>query len=199
MQEIEVKFCLADLPALESRLQSLGAELTKPRVHEYNLRFDTPEGDLIRSNQVLRLRRDAKTTVTYKAPGVIQDGASSRREINLTVGNFEAAKAVFEALGYQVNFIYEKYRATYRFADVEVVLDETPLGNFVEIEGPNGSAIQSAAARLGLDWAARSIKSYLALFYLVRIALGASFRDMTFANFEEVDLVPYTMGIWFAD
>jgi adenylate cyclase class IV len=59
-QELEVKFYLSDLPALRARLEAAGAQLFKPRVHEINLRFDTPSGDLTRGYRVLRLGRTAK-------------------------------------------------------------------------------------------------------------------------------------------
>ena len=55
-QELEVKFYVDDLP-LEDRLKQLARGWPKPR-YESNLRFDTPDGELARSYQVLRLRQD---------------------------------------------------------------------------------------------------------------------------------------------
>jgi len=113
-QELEVKFYVADLPALEARLKSLGATLVQPRTYEINLRFDTPEGDLTRSYQVLRLRKDTVARVTYKGPSRSQEGVRIRQEYEFTVSDFDAAHKLFLALGYKVALVYEKYRTVYK-------------------------------------------------------------------------------------
>ena len=77
-QELEVKFYLDDLPTLEDRLRQIGARLVQKRVYESNLRFDTPDGELTRSYQVLRLRQDTAARLTYKGPGSTQDGVKAR-------------------------------------------------------------------------------------------------------------------------
>ena len=74
-QELEVKLYLENLPALKGKLERLGAELTEARLHEVNLRFDLPGGELTRSAQVLRLRQDTAARITYKGPGEIQETA----------------------------------------------------------------------------------------------------------------------------
>jgi adenylate cyclase, class 2 len=182
-QELEVKFFVPDLPRFEKRLADLGAALEQPRVHEVNLRFDTPAEDLSRSYKVLRLRQDTQVRVTYKGPGLEQDGVHQRQELEFSVSDFATAQAVFEALGYQVVVMYEKYRTTYSWNGLEVVLDEMPYGNFVEIEGPDGESIQKAARRLSLDWERRILGSYVFLFEQLRQAKGWTFRDLSFANF----------------
>jgi len=193
-KELEVKFLLSNLDAFISRLDSLGAKLESERTHEYNLRFDTPDRVLTRSFQVLRLRQDARARVTYKGAGRISGGGHARQEIEYCVDDFEAAKSMLEALGYEVSFIYEKYRMTYRLDDVEIVVDETPLGTFTEIEGPDAGTIQLAASRLGLDWESRIVESYMYLFETVKRSLGLPFRDLTFENFEGVAVTPNAMG-----
>lgn len=197
--ELEVKFLLSDPGAFVARLEMLGAELFAPRVHETNLRFDTPTQALRNSYQVLRLRQDAKMRVTYKGPGMLQDGVRARQEIEFGVDNFEAAKATFEALGYEVSFIYEKYRATYHYEEVEIVLDETPIGTFTEIEGPAPEAIQTTAHALGLNWEERINDSYVYLFERAQRALGLSFRDLTFDNFRGIAVPPEALGANYGD
>jgi adenylate cyclase class 2 len=182
-QELEVKFYLPDLPALEGRLRATGARLAQPRVHEVNLRFDTPQDDLSRSYRVLRLRQDSEARLTYKGPGVEQDGVRLRQELEFTVSDFGSAQAFLEALGYRVIWMYEKYRTTYALGEVLVVLDELPYGNFIEIEGSDGASIQKAAARLDLDWQKRILESYAFLFDRLKQAQGLPFRDLSFANF----------------
>jgi len=179
-QEQEAKFYLSDRPALEARLNALGAMLRSRRTFEANLRFDTPDGALTRARQVLRLRQDERIRLTYKGPQEIGRAVSVRPEIEFEVSSFENAHAFLEALGYQVSVRYDKYRTTYSLMDVEVVVDEMPFGDFAEIEGPNGDTIQKAAQALGLDWEARSIESYLGLFYRLRNEQGLTAQNLTF-------------------
>ena len=151
-QELEVKFYLSDLPALRARLEAAGAQLFKPRVHEINLRFDTPSGDLTRGYRVLRLRQDSEARLTYKGPGELVDGVRSRQELEFTVSDFETARHFLEALGYEVSVMYEKYRATYTLNGVLVTLDEMPYGKFAEIEGPDGASIRKTISSYDLGW-----------------------------------------------
>ena len=97
-QELEVKFYLTDLSALQERLLAGGAMLMQERIHEVNLRFDTPAGDLSRSFRVLRLRQDAEGRVTYKGPGEEVAGVRQRQELEFVVSDFAAARAVFGAI-----------------------------------------------------------------------------------------------------
>lgn len=198
-EEIEAKFYLAQLKQLQARLEAAGARLLQPRVHEVNLRFDTAGNDLTRTGRLLRLRRDTEARVTYKGPGEVQDGARLRQELEFTVSDFEMARATFEALGYQVLMMYEKYRTTYQFADVLVSLDEMPYGHFAEIEGPAGERIRIAAAELGLDWNRRILESYTVLFETARRTLCFNFRDLSFRNFENLNVPPEALEVLPAD
>ena len=194
-QELEVKFYLSDLSALRGNLEAAGAQLFKPRVHEINLRFDTPSGDLARGYRVLRLRQDSEARLTYKGPGELVDGVRSRQELEFTVSDFETARHFLEALGYEVSVMYEKYRATYTLEGVLVTLDEMPYGNFAEIEGPDGASIRKTAEALGLDWERRILDSYIMLFDRLRERLGLPFRDLSFTNFKELTVTGEMLGI----
>ena len=198
-QEIEVKFCVRSLSALPVRLESLGARTAQPRVWERNLRFDTPGDDLRQAGRVLRLRQDEAAHLTYKGPGEVRGGVQHRVEIEIVVDGFDQARAFLEALGYQVAMAYEKYRTTYALEGNLVTLDETPLGNFVEIEGTAPDSIARLAERLGLEWEARINDSYVALFDRARAALGLAFRDLAFDNFRGVEVKPQHLGVRFAD
>lgn len=198
-QELEVKFFLANLPALEKRLQALGAELIQPRLHEVNLRFDTPQGELTRQYQVLRLRQDRDARLTYKGPGEERGGVRLRKEIEFVVSDFNAAQRFLEALGYQVIFMYEKRRAVYSLGAVHVTLDEMPFGNFAEIEGAQPQLIQEAAHTLSLNWDLRCLGSYTDLFDRSRQALGFAFRDLSFENFASLKVSPEHLGLKTAD
>jgi adenylate cyclase class 2 len=197
-QEIEVKFYLSRREEMEVKLSSLG-KLIAPRVHEVNLRLDTPEHGLAATGRLLRLRQDARARLTYKGAGGEQGGARLRQELEVTVSDFDTALSLLEALGYEVVLMYEKQRTTYQLGDVEAVLDETPLGDFLELEGPDGESLRQAAARLGLDWQARNLDSYTFLFGRALDVLGLHFRDMTFENFAGLSVSPEAMGVKAAD
>jgi adenylate cyclase, class 2 len=198
-QEIEVKFYISRLPEIQARLQGLGADPVQPRTHEVNLRFDTASGDLMRQMQVLRLRQDSQVRITFKGPGQLLEGTRLRQEIEFTVSDFESARLLLEALGYQVVLIYEKFRTTFDLGEVHVTLDEMPYGNFVEIEGPDPESIRQIAKTLGLDWEARILDSYTILFERLREVLGFTFRDLSFANFAGIHVTPSAFALKFGD
>ena len=196
--ELEVKFYLSDLQRLEKKLSGIG-ELRAERVHEVNLRLDTPDHALLSTGRLLRLRQDSRYRLTYKGPGSQQGGARLRQELEVGLSDFDTTLHLFEALGYTVVLMYEKYRTTYQQGQVEVVVDETPIGDFLEIEGPDGESIRQAATELGLDWEKRILDSYTMLFEHTRTTLGFDFRDMSFENFEGVMVTPDVIGVNPAD
>jgi adenylate cyclase class 2 len=197
-QELEVKFYLSRRREMEAKLISMG-QVSAPRVHEVNLRLDTADLSLLSTGRLLRLRRDARARVTYKGAGSEVGGARLRQELEFTVSDFDTALALFEALGYQVYMMYEKYRTTYQFGNVEVALDEMPTGDFLEIEGPDSESIRSAAVQLELNWEARILDSYTVLFERTRERLGFNFRDLSFENFKGMIISPQVMGVMVAD
>lgn len=197
--EIEVKFFVLNLAAIQASLEKLNAHLEQPRTLELNLRFDTPDGSLAASRQTLRLRQDVQSVLTFKGPMKIQEGVGERQEIEFTVGDYFAARHFLEALGYGVNVIYEKFRAEYGLNGLHITLDEMPFGTYVEIEGPDAATIQDMAVSLGLDWTARVVDSYLALFGRLKSVRGFPFRDLTFANFAGLDIRPGDLGVRPAD
>ena len=198
-QELEIKLYLADLPALKGKLEISGAKLIEARLHEINLRFDLPDGELTRKAQVLRLRQDTAARMTYKGPGETIDGVHARREIEFTVGDFQSAQLLLESLGYQVSLMYEKYRTTYSLDGLQVTLDEMPYGNFSEIEGTDTSAIHHAAMKLDLSWEARILESYTTLFDQLQEKLGLTFQNLSFVNFAELNITPEDLGVIPAD
>lgn len=187
--ETEVKLYVPDLAVVARRLDEVGAKLTKPRVYEINVRYDDARGKLRRGRKVLRLRRDSRVRLTYKdESGVeISGGARSRYEAEVEVSDFDAMEVILGKLGYHRYMTYEKYRTTYELDGAEVTLDEMPYGSFVEIEGEE-DAIHAALEKLQLTDAPRLEAGYTTLFENVKHYLGLDFQDLTFANFEGVDV-----------
>lgn len=180
-KEIEAKFLLRHLAQIRKQILAAGGLQISPRVLERNLRFDKPDGTLSASHQVLRLRQDVRTVLTYKHSHSIEE----REEIEIEVEDFNATQALLEKLGYIVIFMYEKYREVFSLDPVLIMLDDLPFGAFVEIEGPFIEDIQQATKALDLDWEQRSPQDYLGLFGSLSDRLQLPFRDATFANFAE--------------
>lgn len=197
--EQEVKFCVRNLAALQARLTRLGAVLLQPRTLERNLRFDTPDQALARRHEVLRLRQDTAARLTYKGPSRWRNGLRIRTEIEVEVADFDAARALLEALGYCVTVIYEKYRTVYTWASAHIMLDELPYGDFVELEGPDEATLRDLAHRLGLRWEAAIPHSYLALFDQARQRLNLPVHHLTFEALRGVPLRPEQLAIPYAD
>lgn len=197
--EIEAKFYISQLDHITARLEELQARLIQPRVLETNLRFDLPDGGLRAKGQVLRLRRDTETRLTFKSSSQEQSGVLARREIEFVVDDFEKARQFLDALGYREVIIYEKYRRTYELEGALIMLDELPYGNFLEIEGESVEQIQAMAAKLDLNWSTAIRTSYTALFTIVANSLQLSFRDITFTNFERIRVTIDDLHVLAAD
>jgi adenylate cyclase class 2 len=182
--ETEVKIKVSDLDRIAERIRAAGGTLTSERVHERNVRYDDADGALTPAGRVLRLRQDRDIRLTYKEPRA-GDGGMTRTELEVSVSDFEMAHRILGALGYSPAWEYEKYRTTYRLGGCEVVLDETPMGSFIEIEG-DVAGIEAALNVLHLQEAQRITESYSVLFEQVKGRLGLSFRDLTFENFRDI-------------
>jgi adenylate cyclase class 2 len=181
--EIEAKFAVPGLDPIRQRLIALAARLARPRLRETNLRFDLPDARLQGAGQVLRLRKNHETRLTFKAPG---PDVTQRRELEVGVDDAETAQLILEALGFGLFFVYEKYRETFLLDGAQVMLDELPFGPFVEIEGDDVPQLQRTCERLALAWDQRLPLSYTALFDRLRRRHAWPFRDATFANFAGV-------------
>ena len=141
--EIELKFRVASLPDFERRLQELGLKLDTPRTFEANTLYDTPARSLKAKGELLRLRRYGnKHLLTHKRHPDEEDLNSLykiRIETESEVSDGAAVGEIFCRMGYVPVFRYEKYRSEYsdpQRVGAHLVLDETPIGIFAELEGP---------------------------------------------------------------
>ncbi len=163
-EETEVKLPAADLAAVRDRLERSGAELASPRHDESNDLYDDSMRQLSGSGRTVRLRRaGVQTTLTYKGSARFEDGAKVREERESEVSDAAEIDAILRALGLERRFRYEKRREEWRHADCLVALDETPIGNFVEIEGAP-PAIRKLITDLQLDPAEAIPYSYPELY-----------------------------------
>ena len=161
--EVEVKIRLEDRTETLHRLQNLGFENSAERQFEANTLFDTQDQSLRQQGTLLRLRESGgKFVITWKGKG--EPGPhKSREELETTLGSLETLAKILDRLGYRPTFRYEKYRAEFeRSQDAEggvVTLDETPVGDFMEIEGP-AAWIESTARNLGFAPGDYVLESY---------------------------------------
>ena len=197
--EKEAKFYIKELKKAKQDVLSLGAVCKQARTFEKNFRFDTQENSLAATHQVLRLRQDTIARLTYKGPADSNSTVSARPEYEVKISDLETGQNILEALGYQVVTIYEKYRASYMIGDVEISLDEMPFGDFIEIEGPSEKGIQLIAKKLGFTWEHRSAMSYMRLFNIVKNNMKLSFRDLTFNNFQQINVFPEHLQLQYAN
>jgi adenylate cyclase, class 2 len=93
-----------------------------------------------------------------------------REELETILTDAEAFKRIFEGLGLRGWFRYEKFRTPYKFParykwaqDLLIDFDETPIGTFIELEGPH-HAIDQAARVLGFHPRDFITKNYLVLY-----------------------------------
>jgi adenylate cyclase class 2 len=187
--EVEIKFHVPELNAFRQRLVATGARQIKPRTYERNIRFDNAWEGLRRKGQLLRLRQDDHARLTFK--GIPPDQAPTevkvREELEVEVSDFDTLAQLLEKIGLEPLQVYEKYRETFALGSVEIVLDEMPFGNFVELEGPE-KQIKQLAGRLSLDWDRRVLPNYLALMGMLIKHHDLPFQDLTFANFADTDI-----------
>jgi adenylate cyclase class 2 len=165
MTETEVKLRVDGPDAARAAVARLGAALARPRHFEDNLLLDDAQGSLRAASSVLRLRRTPTGgLLTFKGPRQLEEGVKSREEIEAAVADADALQSVLEQLGFRPVFRYQKYRETYTWQGQEIVIDETPIGTFFEIEG-DVAGIQAAAAGLGYGRSDYLTDSYVALFF----------------------------------
>ena len=84
------------------------------------------------------------------------------------------------ALGYVPSFRYEKFRAEWSNGKGHVVLDDTPIGFFGEIEGPP-RWIDQTARHLGITRQEYITGSYAELFFAWKRRTRSRATEMTFA------------------
>jgi len=178
-REIEIKFRVADLRALARKLRAAGFRIVTRRTHEMNTLYDLPGGVLRKRRQLLRLRQyGSEWTLTHKSKK--ETGRhSSREELETSVGDGKQMELILRALGYEPSFRYEKFRAEWTDGKGQVVVDETPIGNFGEIEGAP-RWIDATARKLDISDADYITKNYAGLFLDWKAKMKSKVEEMMF-------------------
>jgi adenylate cyclase class 2 len=193
--EIELKFPVSRLGDLEQRLRELGFRLDTPRTFESNVLYDTPDRRLRAKGELLRIRQYGdRWIVTHKRHPEDEDAASRfkvRIETESEVADGEALAEMFSRLGFEPTFRYEKYRREYSHPKASaghVVIDETPIGVYCELEGPTGWIDQTLVA-LGVSPGNCLTESYGRLFTAWKQETGSPAENLTFDEVKALELV----------
>jgi adenylate cyclase class 2 len=181
--EIELKFIVADVRALRSAANALGFKLVTERTFESNVLYDSPDRQLRNRRQILRLRHyGERCTVTHKrqsAAGESDVRYKTRIETESIVEDCDALAEIFTQLGYGPVFQYEKFRTEWDMDEGHLVLDETPIGIWAELEGPP-AWIDSMLEKLCISPELRTTESYGKLFLRWKEATGSLAEHLTF-------------------
>jgi adenylate cyclase class 2 len=181
--EVEIKFRIhGAIQELTAKLQSAGFRPITPSTHEMNTAYDVPGRDLRSRGCLLRLRQYGdKWTLTFKDKSLSNAKHKSRPEIETQIENGPAMAQILEAVGFQPVFSYEKFRSEWSDGQGHVVLDETPIGNFGEIEG-EPEWIDRIAGKLGVTEHEYIKASYSDLFQEWKRKTGSTAPHMLFSK-----------------
>ena len=177
--EVEIKFRVDDTWRLTRRLREAGFRRITPRTHEMNTLYDLPGQRLRKRGELLRLRKyGSEWTLTHKAKG--KTGRHKTRIENETkVADGAKMEAILRALDFAPTFRYEKFRAQWSDGKGHVVVDETPIGNFAEIEGPS-RWIDHTARTLQIRPGDYMTETYAELFFQWKRRTRSSATETTF-------------------
>ena len=180
-QEIEVKFRVDDVSALERKLRDAGFRQITPPTQEVNTLYDLP-GNLLRlRGEILRIREyGGRFKLTHKSKGQV-GRHKTRVERETPVADGEQMDGILRALGYAPIFTYEKFRSEWTDGRGHVVIDRTPIGDLGEIEGAP-EWIDATAEKIGITQGQYITLSYGALFEEWRQHARSKARNMTFAE-----------------
>jgi adenylate cyclase class 2 len=179
--ENEIKLAIRDIRSARRVLKAAAFQVSEPRIFEVNLVFDSQNLSLRKSDRLLRLRQARDITLTYKGPP--RSGKhKSREELEVKIESLPSMCEILIQLGYRQVFRYEKYRTEFRQPRRAgtVMLDETPVGVFLELEG-TPTWVDRTARTLGFDENAYITASYGQLYLEWCAAHGLKPGNMVFA------------------
>lgn len=186
-QEVEIKLKVEDPSALKKKLKNCGFEVVERRHFESNTVFDFRNSRLRKSRSLLRLRNQGNNHIlTFKGPPQHSESYKIRPEIEMDVRDGETLQQILKGLGLRPAFRYQKYRTIYaekgrrRTPDTPLlVFDETPIGPYIELEGP-WAWIDRKAQQLGYQKTDYIKASYAALYRKQCRRKGIKHKDMVF-------------------
>ena len=177
--EREIKLRYASVTSAREAVTAVGATPLRGRRLQDDRLLDWPDGRLRQRRCVLRIRDEAPSGwLTFKAPPQLAT-MKVREELETKIGDAALLLTLFERLGLQVWFRYQKYREEFERHGVIVAIDETPIGDFVELEGDE-SGITTLAQAMGRTREEYELTSYRGLFVKERAGRGMNTTQMVF-------------------
>lgn len=147
MTEIEVKIRIGDVRAVRDKLLALGAVLARDRAIEDSVLYDFPSGALAAGRRALRLRRSGRrTTLTFKGSPRKSRSFKVREEFETGATDAGQLRKILKALGLQPTVSYSKHRTQFRRGRLNICLDETSAGAFLELEGERHEIVRFAGS-----------------------------------------------------
>ena len=161
--ESELKIPVTDLQPIRASLRAARAVKVQSVARETNVLLDSDDGRLRNAGSLLRLRKHGdRKLLTFKGPVSYRGAVKERPEYETEIADLERMSDILGLVGFSIFMRYEKEREEWLLGEVSVVLDQTPMGDFVEVEGPPEQLEQTALV-LGLDTADAVRGSYLSL------------------------------------
>ena len=164
MLEIEVKIQIKNPKEMAHRIVELGAQLIRARYFEENTLYDFPDLILTKKKQAFRLRKiKRKTYLTFKGSPQKSRQFKIREEYETEVKSANQIKKIIKSLGLVPKFHYDKFRTVFRKKKLKICLDETPVGDFIELEGEQSHIVKFASS-LGFSRTDFIKKNYIDLY-----------------------------------
>jgi adenylate cyclase class 2 len=188
-RETEIKLVVANPRALRRKLRETGFRIVRQRHFESNVLYDFPDLRFWRARSLLRLRQAGREWfLTFKSAPFGARTYKTRREMETRVEDGSVMAGILEGMGLRPAFRYEKYRTVFAQgkrgpgkAGGLAELDETPIGNYLELEGP-ATWIDRVASRLGYSQDHYITASYASLYRDKCDELGTSPTNMVFVR-----------------
>ena len=166
--ESELKIPVTGFEPVRASLRRERAVVVQVMAREINLLLDQHDGRLRTAGSLLRLRQHGdRNLLTLKGPVSYSGSIKVREEHETGFSDLPRMVEIFERIGFSVFMKYEKDREEWLLGEFSVVLDHTPMGNFVEVEGPP-DRLEWAARLLGLDAVTAVRGSYVSLWHEYR-------------------------------
>jgi len=194
--EIEVKIAVTSAARVRKILRETKFSVASPRVFEQNLVLDNARGTVKSSGLLLRVRTSGKRAAsqsalcTFKGPAKETPTHHKQRvEREFIASSADECLAVFAGIGFHPAFRYEKYRTVFsrrarrgeKGKQGLVTLDETPIGVFMELEGP-ALWIDRTAKELGFSKIDYITMSYARLWERWQAEHGMPPGNMVFSH-----------------
>ena len=143
MIETEAKIKIADWKIFREKILKAGAVMEKDRALEKNTLYDFPGATLREKQQAIRVRTTGrKTFLTFKGTPRKSRKFKVREEFETEVKKEKALLKILRKMGLSPVFRYRKRRTVFRKGRLKICLDETPAGNYCELEGEKSDIVR---------------------------------------------------------